>query len=79
MRIRHARPDERAALGVAPFFAGDKRRHPPQRAICAWCRGPMPDGLRSHARYCRAVCRVLASRANREAVKAAQSVNAATL
>lgn len=40
-------------------------RQPPHYTECQWCAGPMPEGRRSNARYCRPTCRVLASRAIR--------------
>lgn len=42
-----------------------RRRQPPRYLACQWCGQPMPVGIRSHALYCRATCRVLASRAKR--------------
>lgn len=62
----------------AELVARDRHARQPVRYLsCQWCGEPMPDGLRSHARYCKASCRVLASRTRRRAATALESVNRA--
>lgn len=51
---------------------------PPRVAACQWCGQPMPDGLRSHARFCRAYCRVMAWRASRQGSEAARGSETVT-
>lgn len=45
----------RELLG-APAVAGES-------SACAWCGGPMPEGLRPEARFCKKACRQASSRA----------------
>ncbi len=44
-----------------------RRPDPLATGRCAWCSGPMPDGLRPEARFCKKRCRQAASRAKLKA------------
>lgn len=54
-------------------------KQPARHPACLWCGRQMPDALRSHARYCKAACRVMAYKSRRRAATAEESVNAGTL
>ncbi len=54
---------------LPPASATHATRRPDMLAAggCAWCSGPMPDGLRPEARFCKKRCRQAASRARLKA------------
>jgi protein gp37/predicted nucleic acid-binding Zn ribbon protein len=50
------------SLPPASATPATRRPNPPSTRGCAWCPGPLPEGLRAEAKFCSKRCRQAASR-----------------